>query len=606
MRLKISRLNYFSSFVFLLLLSGILPLAAQVGPVAGRVLSQAEGEPVIGAAVVIKGTTTGVTTIQDGTFIIDAAPGSVLTVSCLGYITKDVTVGEVRDLDVFLEEDHLTIDEVVAVGYRTERKANLTGAVSIVKVGEMMSAAENNPIKALQGRVPGMVVSSDGNPSGAATIRIRGEGTFNNNDPLLVIDGVATKGGMHELNSNDIESIQVLKDASAASIYGSRAANGVIIVTTKRGAKGQSKFTFDSYVTGSFYGNRMKVLNARQYGQAMWRAGMYSGDAPTANNIGSRYTLNYDVNGTPVLENILLPQYIDSKRTMLTSDTDWFDEITRTGFMQSYNFSASNGSDNGSYYLSAGYLQNDGLVRYTDFSRFSTRMNSDFKFFGGRVIISENLTVNRTTEVQAPGGILDAALKSLPVIPVHTVSGGWGGPTNGMQDRHNPMRLLYDNKDNNYTFWRIFGNAYLSIEPVRNLILKSSFGVDYGNFHQRTITHSYQTGIIESDKPAVAQPQTHNMKWTWTNTAAWSGTFDRHSVSLLGGFEMYKQEDLDFTAYKDGFIIETPEQMWHNMGIGTSLASGGFAGYSLLSYFGNVGYNFDDRYLASLTVRHDG
>ena len=585
-----------------------LPFMAQTKNVSGVVLSQADSEPIIGANIVVQGAGTGTVSDLDGSFSIAVEPGAVLEVSYIGFITQEVLVGKRSDIKVFLAEDTQMLDQVVVTGYTTQRKADLTGAVAVVDMDEIRNVPENNPIKALQGRVPGMQITADGSPSGAATIRIRGIGTLNNNDPLFVIDGVPTRGGMHELNPNDIENIQVLKDASAASIYGSRAANGVIIITTKKGEKGNLRLNFDTYVTQSFYTNRLDVMNAQEYGQTLWLATVNSSEDPNLNNIGYQYDWGYDVNGRPQLYNMWLPQYLDADKTMLTSDTDWFDAVSRNGLQQSYNLSLSNGTERGDYFFSLGYLGNEGILQYTSFERFSARMNSSYELIDDILTIGENFTMNRTSEVQIPdANILDMALKALPLIPVHTVDGqGWGGPTAGMNDRHNPARLLYDNKDNKYAYWRLFGNAYINIQPIKGLNIRSNFGLDYTNYYKRDMVHSYTSGMLHNDLNSVTLGESYATKWTWSNTANYVKSIGRHDIDVLVGMEMYKEETIDFSAYKDGFLVETPEQMWPNMGIGTSNVTGAASGYALLSYFGKVNYAYADRYLASVTLRYDG
>ncbi len=585
-----------------------LPFMAQTKNVSGVVLSQTDSEPIIGANIVVQGAGTGTVSDLDGSFSIDVEPGAVLEVSYIGFITQEVLVGKRSDIKVFLAEDTQMLDQVVVTGYTTQRKADLTGTVAVVDMDEIRNVPENNPIKALQGRVPGMQITADGSPSGAATIRIRGIGTLNNNDPLFVIDGVPTRGGMHELNPNDIENIQVLKDASAASIYGSRAANGVIIITTKKGEKGNLRLNFDTYVTQSFYTNRLDVMNAQEYGQTLWLATVNSSEDPNLNNIGYQYDWGYDVNGRPQLYNMWLPQYLDADKTMLTSDTDWFDAVSRNGLQQSYNLSLSNGTERGDYFFSLGYLGNEGILQYTSFERFSARMNSSYELIDDILTIGENFTMNRTSEVQIPdANILDMALKALPLIPVHTVDGqGWGGPTAGMNDRHNPARLLYDNKDNKYAYWRLFGNAYINIQPIKGLNIRSNFGLDYTNYYKRDMVHSYTSGMLHNDLNSVTLGESYATKWTWSNTANYVKSIGRHDIDVLVGMEMYKEETIDFSAYKDGFLVETPEQMWPNMGIGTSNVTGAASGYALLSYFGKVNYAYADRYLASVTLRYDG
>ncbi len=595
------------SFLMLLLFYICNSAYSQHIDVKGIVKSEADNEPLIGVTVRVKNSTQGTITGLDGDFTIRAAPDAVLEFSYLGLKTIEVPVDGKTNLEVFLREDSQLLGEVVAVGYRTERKADLTGAVSVVDVADMMSVAENNPMKALQGRIAGMQVTGDGNPSGAVTIRIRGVGTLNNNDPLYIIDGVPSQAGMHELNSNDIESVQVLRDASAASIYGSRAANGVIIVTTKKGKKGSLKVNLDAYATASLYANRMKMLNSKEYAQVIWKANVNDGLNPNSNTLGIVYQDEFDPSGNRMLKNIYVPEFLNSDKTLRTADTDWFDEVTRTGLAQSYNLSVSNGTDKGNYFFSLGYYDNEGIVKDTDFSRYSARINSDYKLFDGIVTIGENFSLNRTSEVAQPHNILEQALRAIPLIPVHTDDGkGWGGPIGGMPDRHNPARLVHDNRDNRYRYWRLFGNAFINIQPIKNLNVRSGFGIDYGNFYKRSLTYSYKSGYLESDKTSSLMEQAHWTKWTWSNTATYDFQIDKNRFETLLGMEMFKQEDINFSAQRDGYALESPDFMWPDLGSGTSLTSGISSGYSLMSYFGKINYAYDDKYLASVTLRYDG
>ena len=339
----------------------------------------------------------------------------------------------------------------------------------------------------MQGRIAGVNITTDGSPSGGNTkILIRGVGTLNNTDPLYVIDGVPTKSGMHELNSNDIESIQVLKDAASASIYGSRAANGVIIITTKKGKKGKMRIDLNYYTAYSEYANKTKVLNAKQFGQVLWQANINDGINPNLNNLS--YTFDWGVqNGIPTLYNMYVPEYLDAAKTIKSTNTNWYNEISRTGQANSVDVEVSNSSEKGSYFFSTAYYNNDGIVKFTNFKRLSARINTSYNFFDGKLKIGENFTINRTGEVSDPG-VIDPALRALPIIPVHTVDGiGWGGPVGGMNDRQNPVRLLEYNKDNAYKYLRLFGNVYAELQPVKNLNIKSSFGVDYSNYYKRNL-----------------------------------------------------------------------------------------------------------------------
>ncbi|MDR1593666.1 MAG: SusC/RagA family TonB-linked outer membrane protein, partial [Prevotellaceae bacterium] len=216
---------------------------------------------------------------------------------------------------------------------------------------------------------------------------------------------------------------------------------------------------------------------------------------------------------------------------------------------------------------------------------------------------------NNTSEVQAPSDVLDLSLKALPMVPVHTDDGGWGGPVKGMNDRQNPVRLLYDNRDNAYQFWRLFGNVYLDLEPLKDLHIRSNFGVDYGNYYKRYMQHTYQSGFLVNDVSAVNLEQTHGMKWNWSNTASYNKSIGKNVFDILVGVEMFRSRDINFNAYTSGenaFALETPEYMWPDMSTGIAQTGGASSGYSLLSYFGKINYVYDSRYLLSGTVRYDG
>ena len=404
----------------IMLMISAVELCSQTVKVTGTVVSKTDGEILIGSTVREIGTDKATITDFDGNFVIDVKEGAKLQFTYVGFET--LTLKATNGMKVELE-DLASLQEVVVTGYQVQRKADLTGAISVVKVDDLQKQNENNPIKALQGRVPGMNISADGTPSGAATVRIRGIGTLNNNDPLYIVDGVPTKSGMHELNGNDIESIQVLKDAASASIYGSRAANGVIIITTKKGKDGKTKIDFDASVAVSFYANKLKVLNAEQWGQAYWQANVNDGLDPNNNNLGYHFDWGYDAKGTPQLYNVTMQKYLDDSNTIPAADTDWVKETTRTGVIQNYNISVSNGNEKGSSYLSLGYYKNLGIIKNSDFERLSARINSDYKLIGNVLTVGEHFTLNRTSEVSAPGGFLENVLQFNPSFPVYNIKG---------------------------------------------------------------------------------------------------------------------------------------------------------------------------------------
>ena len=596
--------------IFLSILALVVPLLtwSQTITVKGTVTENVFNEPVLGATVVETGTSNGVATDLDGHFTLTVPVKSTLTISFVGYKTQ--VLQPQATMNVMLEENSELLNEMVVTGYTMQRKADLTGAVSVVSVDEIAKQNENNPIKALQGRVPGMNIMADGSPSGAATVRIRGIGTLNNNDPLYIIDGVPTKAGMHELNGNDIESIQVLKDAASASIYGSRAANGVIIITTKRGKEGKVKINFDASVAIQTYAHKMDVLNAKEFGQVMWQGYVNDGLDPNQNGLGYHYDWSYNQQGVPVLNGITMSKYLDAAGTTPAADTDWFDETTRTGVIQQYNVSLSNGSERGSSFFSLGYYKNKGIIKMTDFERFSARMNSDYKLLkiGDRniVTVGENFTVNRTSEVQAPGGFLENVLQFKPSLPVRTVNGDYAGPVGGYPDRENPLARLDRNSDNRYTYWRMFGDAYLNINPFKDFNIKTTFGLDYAQKQQRIFQYPITEGTVANPINGVEAKQEHWTKWMWNAIATYNFEVGKHRGDAMVGTELNREDDVWFSGKKYDYMILNPNYMWPNAGVGESEAYGSGEGYTLVSFFGKVNYTYADRYLASLTLRRDG
>ena len=576
---------------------------AQNITVHGTVISATDSEPLIGASVVPEGqSATGVVTDIDGNFSISAPEGSSLVISYVGFRPK--TVKAAAHLTVALDEDSKILDEVVVVGYSTQRKVDVTGAITAVDVNEINKQNENNPIKALQGRVPGMNIAADGGPSGSATVRIRGIGTLNNNDPLYIIDGVPTKGGMHELNPGDIESIQILKDAASASIYGSRAANGVIVITTKRGS--DLRISLDASVAAQFYTNKMKVLNTEGYGRAMWQAYVNDGQDPNTNGLGFCYDWGYDVSGYPVLNGISMARYLDAAGTTPSADTDWFDLTTRTGLIQNYNLSVSGSTDKLSSFFSLGYYKNLGVIKYSDFERFSARINTEYKPIKDILTIGEHFTLNRTDEVQAPGGFLQNVLQANPSLPVYTTTGKFAGPVGGYPDRENPLARLIRNKDNRYNYWRLFGDAYINLAPFKGFNIRTTFGLDYSQKEQRIFTYPVTEGNVANDKNAVEAKQEHWTRWMWNLVASYNIDFGKNHLDALAGMELIRETSTWFSGYKTDFSILNPDFMWPSAGAGTAQAYGSGDGFSLVSFFGKVNYSFDSRYLIGLTIRHDG
>ncbi len=589
------------------LMSLLLILASTVvyaqSEITGTVVDET-GEPVIGATVMEKGTSNGSVTDFDGNFHLNVKAGATLVVTYVGY--DPVEAAATSGVQISLVPAANELNEVVVTGYTTQRKADLTGAVSVVSVSELAKQNENNPMKALQGRVPGMNISADGNLAGAATVRIRGEGTLNNNDPLYIIDGVPTKAGMHELNGNDIESIQVLKDAASASIYGSRAANGVIIITTKKGKDGKVKIDFDGSVSASFYQNKIETMNAKEWGRAFWQANVNDGLNPNNNPLGYNFDWGYDANGNPQLNNISMNMYLDDFGTVRSADTDWFDKVTRTGVVQQYNLSVSSGNEKGSSFFSLGYYDNQGTIKDSWFNRLSARANTDYKLFDGIVTIGENFTLNRTQGVDAPGNILANALQFNPNFPVYAENGEYAQALGAYSERENPLSILDNNKDNKYTQWRMFGDAHLAINPFKNFTIRTTFGIDYSQKQQRFFLYPIANGKMKRTESAAESKQEHWMRWMWNAIATYNFQIGLHRADAMIGYELNRQDDNSSRAQRYELAILNTDYMWPSAGTGRQIAEGSGSGFSLVSYFGKANYTYADKYMASFTIRRDG
>ena len=578
---------------------------AQQKKVTGTVSDKTTHTPLAGVAVQSK--KQSVTTDSSGRFSINADMDDAITFSYVGmkmYSMKVTTAS--GNISIELEDNTNDLNQIVVTGYQTQKKADLTGAVSVVDVSDIKDIPLGNPVKALQGRVPGVFITADGAPSGGATVRIRGIGTLGNNDPLYVIDGIPTKRGLQELNQDDIESIQVLKDASSATIYGSRAANGVIIITTKKAKKGFSRVDVDASTSLQFYTSKQKMLDADGRGKAYWQAAVNDQSDPNNNQI-YQYDWNRDYNN-PVLNKIIYPDFIDAAKTMKPANTNWFDQIGQTSLIQQYNISLSNGGERGNTMFSVGYYDNKGIVKSTHSQKITARLNSDYSFFNNRLKIGENMNVTYVRNDLIPASdVLFASLVQQPVVPVHTVDGGWGGPAPGMTDRQNPVRLIEDNKQNFSYFYRVFGNAYADLTIIPNLHLRTSFGIDYNGTYQRTLRKSYTSGFLSDPSNQAVTSQAYDGNWIWQNTLNYNLNLNnRHRFEFLLGQEQIKYINQSFYASRQGYALENIDYAYLDAGSTNKDNGGSGTGYALLSYFGKVNYSYDNKYLASATIRRDG
>ena len=599
-----------------MLLFVCVAIQAQKIEASGTVVD-ATGEGVIGATVMEKGTSNGAITDFDGNFTIKVNEGAILTISYIGYQTVELPAQ--AGMQVTLKDDAEMLQEVVVTGYQVQRKADLTGSVGVVETKDFKSS-NTDPMASLQGKVPGMTITSNGSPSGEANVRIRGIGSMGGSSttPLYIVDGIPFSGSLNSLNSSDIETMQVLKDAASASIYGSRAANGVVVITTKKGKKGDNiNIDFNASLSMSWMSQKMKLLNTRQYATALVQAAL--NDAKNPEDYAANYGLALDVQGgmpitvynpatgSTVNYNVggFYDGYMNAKKTMPFSDTDWVDEIGRTGITQNYDLSLSKANEKGSSLFSFGYKKATGVLKYTDFENFSARFNSTYKI--NKIIsVGENAQFSYSNNVDcAP---LENALKMAPTLPVYEEDGvTFSGPVGGMSDRQNPLRELYHNKDNRLKKWRIFANAYVDITPIKGMLFRSNFGIDYTNSNIRSLQHTWNSDVVKNSTNASTLSQTHSTKWTWSNTLQYNfDIVEGHNLNILAGIEAHQDNYIDFSARRTSYPLETLDYMWPNAGTGIQTVTGAGDTYKLMSYFGKIDYNWNDLLLASFTLRYDG
>ncbi|MDE6160724.1 MAG: SusC/RagA family TonB-linked outer membrane protein, partial [Muribaculaceae bacterium] len=401
----------------LLLFCAAMIAQAQNIAVHGTVLSKTDDEPLIGASVFCEDTGTGVATDIDGNFEISVPKGSILKFSYIGFKAADVKA-ESR-MTVYLDENSELLDEVVVVGYQTVRKADLTGAVAVMNLKEPLSENSGNIMNSMAGKLPGVNVVPDAAPGGTGSIRVRGMSTANSsNNPLYIIDGVPTDN-INCINPSDIETMQVLKDAASASIYGSRAANGVVVITTKQGKGDRMSININYAASAQTIAKRYEMLNARQWGEAYWQASRNSNLAPS-------FPALYGSGATPVLQ-----QYVAGNTNFLVSDTDWQDQIYHTAWTNNLTASIANSSEKGSVMLSLNYINQQGNIIDTFYERYSARVNSRYDF-NKYISVGENLLVarwaNRGMEVTGDRGIPYTAMSQHPALPVRGLDGAWMRP----------------------------------------------------------------------------------------------------------------------------------------------------------------------------------
>ena len=593
-------------------LAGDLPGRSGLPPrhITGVVKDEA-GKPLVGVSVAVKGLALTTSTDENGKYAIDVPENArVLVFTYIGMEKREVNIGTALVYNVQMLALSNTLEEVVvSTGYMTQRKADLTGAVSVVSREEFAKTPSANVMRSLQGRVPGVFITTDGNPAENVGIQVRGITSINSSPPLIVLDGQPVTINLRDINPNDIETIQILKDAASASIYGSRAAGGVILINTKKGKRGDARrISYEGYVGASKIRGVPDMLDAERYGRALWQATVNDGDNPSTAIRIYNYDWNYNDQGVPVLNSVDPVQWLNSEETMQSANTNWFDEGTRTGIQQNHQVTITGGGEKSSSLFSLNFYDNQGTQITSFFRRYAARFNNEYELLKGKLTVGENLTLTNLNirDVNSTYGFLVMP----PNIPVRDINGGWGGVAMplGMDDFNNPVRELEMNKDNRGNFLKVLGTAYANYKIFDNLNFRSQFGIDYSMWYDRIIQYQWQeAGGKRNDINGVTQNNWHNIGQTWTNTLTYNLKLGEHNVDILGGIEAYRYTNESFNSYRDGILLEERDYAYLSVATGDNKTlNGGGNERTMLSYFGKVNYSFASKYLLSATVRRDG
>ena len=574
---------------------------AQSIKATGKVTDKADGQPLIGATVRVVGTTTGTSTVLDGSFELTVPAGSKLEVSYIGYTTVTVTAASVMKVE--LAEDNENLAEVVVTGYMAERKADLTGSVAVVKMKEVADIPTGNVLTALQGRVAGMNISSDGTPGGQGTTSlIRGTTTINNSSPLYVIDGVMTRSDLGTvISSNDIESIQVLKDAASAAIYGAQAANGVIIITTKRAKEGTIKIDFSTTQTLQTFQNNLPLLNAQEWGDVYWAAYQYDfGTTPKSIIYGDGATAQLKLGQ---------PYYSKDGLEMIISDTDWLKECYHSALMQTYNLSMSKGTKDHVSSMSLNYIDQDGVLKKSDYKSFSTRINNEYRFLDNKLRVGESVNITYWSQHKKPNAyesIEKQLLAQHPAQAVYASDGSYAGSeVDLLGSRNNPVRYLDNEANNTYKSWRIFGNAYIEATPVKNLVLKSTFGINFNTNHTKVFEPAWDEHVRSNLMSSLYVTEAQSLEWVWSNIASYNLSIGKHNATFLLGAEYKKNTTHTMTGNGDEYALTSSDYVYLSVAEGTKGVTETADLYAMTSYFAKANYNYADKYLFSATVRRD-
>lgn len=578
--------------------------------VSGVVTSAADQLPLIGVSVQVKGTSNGSITDLDGNYSVSVASGQTLVFSYIGFKTQEIQITNQKTLNVVMEEDSETLDEVVVVGYGVQKKKLVTGATVQVKGETLAKMNTNSPLQAMQGQTPGVNISStSGQPGESMKVSIRGLGTVGNASPLYLIDGVG--GDISTLNPADIESIDVLKDAASAAIYGAQAANGVVLITTKSGKAGKAQISFDAYYGWQTQARKADMLNAQEYMMIMDEQAINSGNAPYD---WSSFESIYDANGN-------------------VYDTDWVNSMFQNNAQtQSYTLGITGGSETSTYAMSLGYMSQEGIVGGKDVSnyeRYNFRINSEHKLFKDSDLLKVGEQVsfvykmnNGISVGNQYNNTLRGAFGTSPLAPIYSDNNIYDSPYNDTTNSDwynadgNPYGSMMTNSNNENKDVTFSGNVYAELQPIKNLKFRTVFGAVYTTNEYRSFSPLYQFSIysFNNTRTSAAQNMSHGLTMTWTNTATYDWTVGEHAFNALLGMEMsrYSGTYLRGTTgmLRDGF--DDWDHAYLDNGTATSADNGlGVAGHPndetrTVSYFARFGWNWKETYMINATVRTDG
>lgn len=555
------------------------------------------GMPLPGASIMQVNTSNGASTDFDGNFKLTVSElPATIKISYIGFKTQTLTIETLETISIQLEQDDNALDEVVITGYGEQSRRNVTGSIASISPEEITSLPTSDVTEMLEGRLPGVQIMSDNSPGGGTSIRVRGFGTINNNDPLVVVDGVPVSNGLNGINPSDIETIQVLKDAASSSIYGSRAANGVVVVTTKKGSKnGSYAISLDAYygVQSSF--NLPRMLNTQQYGDALWQAYKNDGQTPASDIYGN------DPN------NPVIPQWLNADMTIPSSDVDWIDAIMQTAPVQSYNISMSKGDEKAQHAFSIGYFNQEGIIKNTGFERVSARFNSSYKIMD-LITVGENFTASYKERVSVGtnsslGSIVYNALQFPSIVPIKDINGNYGG--NPINDISNPLGSLNRSKDNKEKSIQALGNVFAEV-AISDFTARTSLGLDYQANNRRSFSPIYDEILSQNVVNSLSTSNSFNYQLTWTNTLNYSKKIDLNNLEVLVGQEAIKYYYEGFDASRQNFLYEDPNFQYLSFGTENQLNSGSANEWALNSYFGQLKYDYDQKYLLTATIRRDG